>query len=192
MSRVGSQPIIIKEGVTVTLNQDKAKFRGSVLDIKGKLGELQVQVRPEIEVNISEGSVEVKPMESKKLGGSLAKKNHSFWGLYRTLIDNAIIGVAEGYSKELEIVGIGYKAELAGSQLRLSVGFNVPLIYEVPEGIKIEIDSQTKLKISGIDKQLVGETAAQIRRLKSPEPYKGKGIKYKDEKIKRKAGKTSA
>ncbi len=176
MSRIGKKPIPIK-GVTVTKTD-------GLLKVKGKLGELQMKIHPNITVEVQKEEVIVtRPND--------LKENRALHGLTRALIANMVNGVTEGYSKSLEIVGVGYKAEPKGEAILFSLGYSHPILFMPPAGIKIEVPVPTQLKISGYDKELVGLIAAKIRSLKKPEPYKGKGIKYSGEHITRKAGKTA-
>ena len=177
MSRIGMKPIPVAAGVKVTVN-------GKEVVTEGKLGKMSVTL-PEAISAVVEGN-EVKVSRVSDEGN-----NKALHGLFRSLIKNNIIGVSEGYKKELQIVGVGYKAVLAGNKLTLSLGYSHDIVYPVPEGIKIQITDATKLLISGIDKQLVGEVAASIRKFKKPEPYKGKGVRYSDEHVVIKPGKTN-
>lgn len=175
MSRIGKQPISIPAGVTVTLN-------GQQLEVKGPKGTLSLVVHPRAIVSQADAVVNVTVKDTD------LQSDRALWGLTRMLIANMIIGVTTGYEKKLEINGVGYKAQLSGKNLILNLGFSHPIEFPVPEGITMLVEKNV-VSISGIDKQLVGETAAVIRRMKKPEPYKGKGIKYSDEVIRRKAGK---
>lgn len=176
MSRIGKKPVST-EGVTVTQS-------GNVLKIKGKLGELQKEFHPDIKVEVNRDEIVVtRPNDYKE--------NKALHGLTRALIQNMIKGVKEGYSKTLDIVGVGYRAELKGSNLLLNIGYSHPIYFVPPDSVKLEVPAPTQIKISGIDKELVGLVAAKIRSFREPEPYKGKGIKYSDEIIVRKAGKTA-
>ncbi len=184
MSRIGTQPIQIPEGVTVNIN-DGGDFGYIDVEVTGPKGTLSESLRRGVTVEIKENEVVLtRANESKQI-----KSNH---GLYRSLIQNMITGVTEGYSKELEIVGIGYRAEMQGSKVVFSLGYSHKIELEPPEGITVTVDEQTKVKVEGADKQKVGEIAAKIRAFRKPEPYKGKGIKYADEIIKRKSAKTVA
>lgn len=174
VSKVGKQPITIPEKVDV-------QIEGSKVTVSGPMGSLSIATRPEIKVEIQNGQVKV----SRKNETKLAKSLH---GLTRTIIANMIKGVTEGHQKVLEIVGVGYKAIKEGDKLILNVGYSHPVIFPKMEGIDYDT-RENKIIVSGIDKVLVGETAARIRRVRPPEPYKGKGIKYLDEFIRRKAGK---
>jgi large subunit ribosomal protein L6 len=176
VSRIGKKPISIKD-VTVTKTD-------GLLKVKGKLGELTMKIHPSINVEVTKDEILVtRPDDSKE--------NRSLHGLTRALIGNLIKGVSEGYQKSLDIVGVGYKAESKGEAVLFSLGYSHPIYFIPPQGIKIEVPAPTQIKISGIDKELVGLVAAKIRSFKKPEPYKGKGIKYSNEFIIRKAGKTA-
>jgi large subunit ribosomal protein L6 len=177
MSRVGRKPIPIPKGVRVE------KSNG-VIKVSGLKGELTAQVHPRIEVEISSDQILVK----RKSDARIDKALH---GLWRALINNMIVGVTEGYTKKLEIVGIGYRAELKGKALVLYLGYSHPIIFIPPDGVKIEVPQPTNIVVSGIDKQLVGQVAAKIRSFRPPEPYKGKGIRYEGEVIRMKAGKAA-
>jgi large subunit ribosomal protein L6 len=177
MSRVGRKPIPIPKGVRVE------KSNG-VIKVSGPKGELTAQVHPRIEVEISSDQILVK----RKSDARIDKALH---GLWRALINNMIVGVTEGYAKKLEIVGIGYRAELKGKALVLYLGYSHPIIFIPPDGVKIEVPQPTNIVVSGIDKQLVGQVAAKIRSFRPPEPYKGKGIRYEGEVIRMKAGKAA-
>ncbi len=178
MSRIGKLPIKLSTGLTAT-------FVDNVFQVKGLKGELKVKVDENTIVEISADAVLVKPKD-------LTQKNASaFWGLYSSLIKNAIIGVSEGFEKKLEINGVGYRATLSGNKLVLNLGYSNPIDFPLPAGISANVEGNV-ITISGIDKQQVGEIASQIRKLRKPEPYKGKGVKYIDEIIRRKAGKAAA
>jgi large subunit ribosomal protein L6 len=178
MSRVGKAAIKIPDKVTVNMQNRK-------IDVKGPKGLMHLDLPTLVDVSISNGEVIV----SRDSDDGDARACH---GLIRNLIGNMVLGVSEGFSRTLEINGVGYRAELKGKDLILSLGFSHPINFAIPEGISITVNKQTNLVLEGIDKQLVGETAARIRRLRPPEPYKGKGIKYSDEIIKKKAGKAAA
>ncbi|MGH2567320.1 MAG: 50S ribosomal protein L6 [Bacteroidota bacterium] len=178
MSRVGRKPIPIVKGVTV------AKQNGSVV-VKGPKGELTATLHPTI-------AVEVQGSELILTRSSEEKFVRALHGLWRANLQNMVLGVTQGYRKKLEIVGVGYRAEMKGKKLHLQVGYSHPIVFGAPDGIKIEAPTQTSIVVSGIDKQLVGMVTAKIRSLKPPEPYKGKGIKYENEYIRRKAGKAAA
>lgn len=174
MSRIGKQPIIIPENVEV-------KIEGQDVTIKGPKGELLRKLPPEIGVAIEKGKLQVGVATETKSAQAL-------WGLWRTLLNNAILGVSQGFKKELEIVGIGFRGEIKGESLVLQLGFSHPVNYKIPPMVKIEVNKNIIL-VEGIDKQGVGQVAAEIRSLKKPEPYKGKGIRYLGEEIKLKPGK---
>lgn len=178
MSRIGRKPIPIAKGVNV------AKKDGLVT-VKGPKGELSAKVHPDI-------GIEVGQLEVVLTRASDEKQTRALHGLWRALLQNMVTGVTQGYSKKLEIVGVGYRAEMKGKKLQLLVGYSHPILFGPPEGITLEAPTQTNVVISGIDKQLVGLVAAKIRSFRPPEPYKGKGIKYEGEYIRRKAGKAAA
>ena len=178
MSRIGRKPVQIPKGVTVSVKD------GTVV-VKGPKGELTANVHRDIGMGVKDGHVLVsRTMEDKE-----HKAPH---GLWRALVQNMIVGVTEGYFKKLEIVGVGYRAEMKGKKLQLLIGYSHPILFGPPDGIKLEAPTQTNITISGIDKQLVGLVASKIRSFRPPEPYKGKGIKYEGEYIRRKAGKAAA
>ena len=176
MSRIGRMPIAIPAGVTVEVN-------GNVVTVKGPKGELTSAMHPDMIIEVSGSEVHVsRPSEDK-----LHKSLH---GLTRTLVHNMILGVSEGYKKELDVVGVGYRVAMDGKKLVMNLGFSHQVIVEPVDGITIEAPTPNKIVISGIDKQLVGQFAADVRKKRPPEPYKGKGIKYTGEVIRRKEGKT--
>ena len=179
MSRIGKLPISIPSGVTVTLND-------GVVNVKGPKGELSQKVDKSIIVKIEEGHVVLSVDENSPVN---YKQKNAFHGLYRALIHNMVVGVSEGYTKELEVNGVGYKAAKQGKKLVLSLGYSHPVEMEDPDGIETKVDGN-KIIVSGISKEKVGQFAAEIRDKRRPEPYKGKGIKYVDEVIRRKVGKT--
>jgi len=176
MSRIGKRPIAIPSGVKVSL-QDGQLF------VEGPKGKLQRTCPEGANVSISENEITVELPPQKR-------RDTSAQGLIRTLINNMVVGVSEGFSRNLEIVGVGYRADLKGDKLNLALGYSHPIEYPLPEGITVDVEKQTKLTVKGIDKELVGATAAKIRSLREPEPYKGKGIRYSDERVLIKAGKT--
>lgn len=178
MSRVGKRPIPLPEGVEVAV--EKAK-----VVVKGPKGTLEREIHPAIKVTKEDGQLNVQRPNDTKLYKSLH-------GLYRTLVNNMVEGVTKGFEKKLEIVGVGYKAELKNGRLVLQLGYSHPIVFVPPEGITLTVPGPTNITISGIDKELVGRVAAKIRSFRPPEPYKGKGIKYENEYIRRKAGKTAA
>ncbi len=177
MSRVGTKSVSIPSGV-------KVKIEEGVIKVTGPKGELTFTIHPSMVVEANQDEVVVKRPSDNKFFKSLH-------GLTRSLIANMVTGVTAEYQKNLEIQGIGYKAELFGKKLNLSLGFSHPILFSPPEGIKIELDGPNKIKVSGIDKQLVGLVAAKIRSFRPPEPYKGKGIRYEGEIVRKKAGKTA-
>ncbi|UCG68886.1 MAG: 50S ribosomal protein L6 [Thermoplasmata archaeon] len=179
MSRVGKLPVGIPKGVNVQIDKDSA------LLVKGPKGILELSIHPSIALEIEDEKIVVKPK-------STSKQARSLYGLTRTLIANMVEGVTNGYTKKLVIVGIGYKASIAGGILTLNLGFSHPVQYQIPAGIEVAIDKQTNIFIKGIDKQKVGQVAAEIRGFKPPEPYKGKGIRYEGEFVRRKVGKSGA
>lgn len=176
MSRIGKLPIELPKGVTVTLAD-------AMITVKGPKGELSRGLMPEVAVSVEEGKISVQRTDD-------SIKSRSAHGLMRTLVNNMVVGVTSGYQTDLEINGVGYRAEVKGSDLVLSLGYSHPVVYPLPAGIAVDVDKMTKLSVKGIDKELVGQTAAKIRSFRGPEPYKGKGIKYASETILRKAGKT--
>jgi len=182
LSKIGKRPIIIPEDVDVKIN-------GDVFNFKGKNGEFSLRIMPGVKVDIQSPSVGGKKIMVSLLEESQQSKAN--WGTMRALMNNAIIGVKEGFGKILEIEGVGYRASMEGNNLLLNLGFSHPVKVTPREGIKIAVEKNT-IKISGIDKFLVGQMAAEIRALKKPEPYKGKGIKYQGEIIRRKEGKKAA
>jgi len=178
MSRIGKTPISVPQGVEV-------KQAGSALEVKGPKGILSQHLPTGISLEIAAGMIHV-----KRKGD--AKRVRSLHGLMRTLIANMVTGVTQGFEKGLEIVGIGYRANVQGKNLQLSLGYSHPVLYAIPEGIELVIEKQNKITVKGIDKQKVGQVAAEIRSFRKPEPYKGKGIRYIGEQVRRKAGKAKA
>lgn len=183
MSRIGSKPLQIPDGVEVKI-QEKGRFGGQKILVKGSLGELVLDMRRGVKAKLEKKEVVFERIDDQKP----TKSQH---GLYRTLVSNMIEGVMKGYEKDLEMVGIGFRAELKGNVLELSAGATHPFKIDAPEGITFEVNDKVNIKVKGIDKQLVGQVAAQVRDLAKPEPYKGKGIRYKDEYVRRKAGKAA-
>jgi len=178
MSRIGKMPITIPKGVKVELNNNNIK-------ISGERGTLERSFHPDMQVKIEEDKIFVSRSSENKF-------HRSLHGLSRTLINNMVEGVSSGFEKILEIQGVGYRAVLEGGKMVLQIGYSHPIEVDTPKGIEFEVEKQKIIKIKGIDKQLVGETAAKIRSLRKPEPYKGKGIRYIDEIVRRKVGKTAA
>ena len=175
MSRIGKSPIELPSGVDV-------KVAGNDVTVKGPKGSLVQDIQPSISVEVNDGTVNVSRDSDER-------QVRALHGLTRSLINNMVIGVTDGYSKELTAVGVGYRAALKGSRLELQVGFSHPVNIEAPDGISFDVPEPTKIIVSGIDKQKVGQVAANIRAVRPPEPYKGKGIRYVDEHVRRKAGK---
>jgi large subunit ribosomal protein L6 len=175
MSRIGRLPIEIPAGVTVAVD-------GSVVSVKGPKGELTLTVASPIEAKVEDGQVLVTRPDDER-------ESRSLHGLTRTLISNQIIGVTQGYTKGLEVVGTGYRVAQKGSSVEFALGFSHPVLIEPPAGITLTVEGNNKLTVSGIDKQAVGEAAANIRKIRKPEPYKGKGVRYAGEIVRRKAGK---
>lgn len=177
MSRVGKKPVALPNGV-------KAVFTNGVITIQGAKGKLDFKVDPMFNIEIKDNKVTVVPV------GGLRDK--AKYGLIRALIQNMVVGVTNGYSKELEIRGVGFKAQIAGKKLTLNLGYSHPIVYETPDGITIQTPKPTNIVVSGIDKAKVGEVAAVLRKFYLPEPYKGKGVRYVNEYVRHKAGKTVA
>jgi large subunit ribosomal protein L6 len=177
MSRIGKKPVTFPKNVKISQSAD-------IVKVEGPKGTLSSKLPEGITVAIGEGNIVVE-RKSEELSA------RAYHGLARTLIGNMVQGVSAGFEKKLEISGVGYRAELSGNNLKFVLGFSSPVEYNIPKGIDIKLDKQVNIVVSGIDKQLVGRVAAEIRSLKKPEPYKGKGIKYADEYIKRKAGKSA-
>jgi len=178
MSRVGKQPIPIPDGVTVTID-------GARVAVKGPKGELSGSYDPELTIESVDGEIRVsRPTEQAR--------HRSLHGLTRSLIANMVHGVTDGFERTLEIHGVGYRVQQRGRDIELSVGFSGPVKFTAPAGIDLVVETPTLLHVRGVDKQVVGETAARIRKVRPPEPYKGKGIRYRDEHVRRKAGKAAA
>ncbi|MDO4888227.1 MAG: 50S ribosomal protein L6 [Actinomycetaceae bacterium] len=175
MSRIGKLPVTVPSGVDVTVD-------GQHVTVKGPKGTLEHTVAEPIVVKLQDGTISVTRPDDER-------DSRSLHGLTRTLINNMVVGVTDGYSKRMEIVGTGYRVVAKGSDLEFSLGYSHTILVQAPEGITFQVDSPTKFSVNGIDKQRVGETAANIRKLRKPEPYKGKGVRYADEVVRRKAGK---
>lgn len=176
MSRIGKLPVEIPAGVTVEKN-------GHTVTVKGPKGELTRELSENIQFEIEESQIVfTRPTDSKE--------NRSLHGTTRSVVNNMVVGVSEGFKKELELIGVGYRAQMQGSKLVLSVGLSHPVEFEESEGVSLEVPANTKIIIQGFDKEKVGELAANIRAVRPPEPYKGKGIRYVDEMVRRKEGKT--
>jgi large subunit ribosomal protein L6 len=179
MSRIGKLPVPIPEGVQVDI-------QGQQITVKGPKGTLSLAAHPAVQVQVEERHVVCRRSTDEKFHKALH-------GLTRSLLHNMVEGVVKGFERKLELVGVGYRASMLGpTNLNLSLGYSHPILYPVPQGIKIEVKDQTQVTVSGIDKQLVGAVAAKIRGFRPPEPYKGKGVKYAEERIRRKAGKAGA
>ena len=176
MSRIGKKPILIPNGVEVTQS-------GNTLKVKGPMGETQRDFKPEIDITINKESITLKPKS--------AVKSYVLWGTYASHVSNMVNGVTKGFEKKLAIEGVGFKAQTSGTKLSLNLGLSHPVEVEIPPGIKVQIDKNV-ITVSGIDKEKVGQFSADIRDLKKPEPYKGTGIKYENEFIRRKVGKKAA
>jgi large subunit ribosomal protein L6 len=178
MSRIGRKPVAIPKGVTLQVD-------GNTVAVKGPRGELRRALHPDMEIALKDNQFTVaRPSEEKR--------HKALHGLTRTLVQNMVEGVSKGFSKSLEIQGVGYKAEAKPYGINLIVGYSHPVKYEAPKGIKISVDNNVLVKIEGADKELVGQVAAELRQVRPPEPYKGKGIRYVGEQVRRKAGKTGA
>jgi len=178
MSRIGKKPIAIPKGVTV-------KVVDGAVEVQGPKGKMRQAHPAGINFALAEGTLVAKTSTDDPLLGK-------FHGLARSLVANAVLGVTEGYKKELDIVGVGYRAEVKGKQVVFALGYSHPAVYDIPAGIDVVIDKQTHITVTGVDRQLVGQVAANIRRLRKPDPYKQKGVRYTGEVLKKKAGKTGA
>lgn len=177
MSRIGKKPVVIPDGVEV-------KIDGQVVTAKGPLGTETVELREEVTVKIENNEIIVDIKDHND------RKSRALWGLSRTLVNNAVEGVKHGFTKKLEIQGVGYRANMEGSNLNLVLGYSHPVLVTPPEGIKISVEANTKITVTGSNKQMVGDVAAEIRGKRPPEVYKGKGVRYEGEYVRRKAGKT--
>ena len=178
MSRIGRKPVAVPKGVTM-------QVEGNTVAVKGPRGELRRELHPDMEIALKDNQFTVaRPSEEKR--------HKALHGLTRTLVQNMVEGVSKGFAKSLEIQGVGYKAEAKPYGVNLIVGFSQPVKYEAPKGIKISVDNNVMVKVEGADKELVGQVAAELRQVRPPEPYKGKGIRYVGEQVRRKAGKTGA
>jgi large subunit ribosomal protein L6 len=176
MSKIGKRPIPVPDGVKVELKEE-------TVYVKGPKGELQQKIDGGVKIEVQEKEVMVTRLSN-------SPQDRAFHGLYRSLINNMVVGTSEGFTRVLELSGTGYRAKVSGNQLELSVGYSHPVVMDVPEGINCAMEGQTKIILTSTDKQKVGQFAANIRKVRPPEPYKGKGIKYQGERIRRKAGKT--
>ena len=175
MSRIGKKPVSVPDGVTASVD-------GQTVSAKGPKGELSFVVNDEVLVKMEDGAVAVSPVDQ-------SKDARSKWGMTRTMVQNIIEGVSKGFERKLEINGVGYRATMQGKNLQLALGYSHDVVYQTPEGIQIACPKPTEIIVTGIDKQRVGQVAAEIREFRSPEPYKGKGVKYAEERIVRKEGK---
>lgn len=186
MSRIGKKPVILPQGIT-------AELKDKHLTIKGSKGSLELDIHPKVMVEVKDGEVLVDVAKKDD------KREKALWGLFRALVQNMVDGLTTGFTKQLDIVGVGFKAEMRGQTLVLNLGFSHPIDFEIPAGVEVKVEKdpakvsilqyQTTVTLTGIDKHLIGQVAANIRELKKPEPYKGKGVRYSDETILRKAGK---
>ena len=176
MSRIGKHPVVVPNGVTVAIEGQKVRA-------KGKLGELAATLPPEVSVVLEDGHVTVAPRDKEE------KRSRAMWGMSRSLVQNLVRGVSEGYTRRLEISGVGYRAAVDGRLLNLQLGYSHDIKFAIPDDVKIVCETPTAVSISGADKQRVGQIASEIRRFRRPEPYKGKGVRYADERILRKEGK---
>ncbi|MTI89395.1 MAG: 50S ribosomal protein L6 [Balneolaceae bacterium] len=183
MSRIGKLPVPITDKVEFSINAD------NIVTLKGEKGSSTLRIHPEISVEKKDNEIIVKRNTEKK-------EHRALHGLFRALLNNMVVGVTEGYTKKLEIIGVGYRASISGGVLELNLGYSHPIFFVPPEGITMEVDTKSKknplLIISGVNKEMVGQVAAKIRSFRKPEPYKGKGIRYEDEYVRRKAGKSAA
>ena len=178
MSRIGKKPIAIPKGVTV-------KVDGSTVEVKGPKGQMRQPLPPGVNAAVEDGHlVTRKTAEDREFD--------KFHGLARSLVNNAVLGVTDGWKRELDIVGVGYRAELKGSQMVLALGYSHPVVFQIPAGIDVAVEKQTHITVTGVDRQLVGQVAANLRRLRKPDPYQQKGVRYTGEVLKKKAGKTGA
>ena len=178
MSRIGKKPIAIPKGVTV-------KVVDGAIDVQGPKGKMRQATPPGITFAVADGVLQASR-------GSTDPDLAKYHGLARSLVANAVLGVTEGFKKELDIVGVGYRAELKGKQVHFALGYSHPVVYDIPTGIDVAIEKQTHITLTGVDRQLVGQVAANMRRLRKPDPYKQKGVRYTGEVLKKKAGKTGA
>ncbi|MGM0506200.1 MAG: 50S ribosomal protein L6 [Bacteroidota bacterium] len=183
MSRIGNQPVSISDNVEFQLGAD------NIITVKGEKGSDTLQLAPEISVEKTDGEIVVRRSSEEK-------RVKSLHGLYRSLIHNMVTGVSEGYVKQLEVIGVGFRVAMSGDVLELNLGYSHPIYFVPPDDIKIEVDTKSRknpiIKVSGINKERVGQVSAKLRSLRKPEPYKGKGVRYLDEQVRRKAGKSAA
>jgi large subunit ribosomal protein L6 len=175
MSRIGKRPVPVPDNVTATID-------GQHVALKGPKGELSATLVDEVLVKLDEGAIEVSPRDE-------SKRARSMWGMSRTIVNNLITGVTQGFTQKLEINGVGYRAQMQGKNIQLQLGLSHDVVYQVPDGIEVKCPKPTEIEVSGIEKQRVGQVAAELRAFRPPEPYKGKGVKYAGERIIRKEGK---
>lgn len=175
MSRIGKRPIPVPDKVTATID-------GQHVAVKGPKGELSATLVDEVLVKLEDGAIEVSPRDE-------SKRARSMWGMSRTIVNNLVTGVTEGFTQKLEINGVGYRAQMSGRNIQLQLGLSHDVVYQVPDGIEVKCPKPTEIEVSGIEKQRVGQVAAELRAFRPPEPYKGKGVKYAGERIVRKEGK---
>ena len=175
MSRIGKSPVVLPAGVEVLIAEND-------ITVKGKLGELQMKQTPEVRVSLEDNQVLFAPQDE-------SARARALWGLLRSNLNNMVQGVSEGFSKKLELQGVGYRAAIKGKQLKLELGYSHSVLYDIPEGITIACEKPTDISVTGRDKQKVGQVASEIRSFRKPEPYKGKGIRYVGEYVRRKEGK---
>jgi large subunit ribosomal protein L6 len=178
MSRIGKKPIALPKGVTAQVSE-------GAVEVKGPKGSLRQMLPPGILFELADGQLKAKTVRDDKALGK-------FHGLGRTLVANAVLGVTEGFKKELDIVGVGYRAEAKGRQVIFALGYSHPVVFDIPQGIDVAVTNQTHITVTGVDRQVVGQVAADIRRLRKPDPYKQKGVRYSGEVLKKKVGKTGA
>lgn len=178
MSRIGRAPVYFDKAVQVTVN-------GDAVVVKGAKTTMTVKLRPQVKAKVEEGKIVLTRSNEDT-------ETRAYHGLYRALLQNAVVGVTKGWTRELDLNGVGYRANVAGKKLELTLGYSHPISYGIPDGIEIKVDKQTKIIVTGANRDLVGQVAAKIRGFRPPEPYLGKGVKYSDEKIRRKAGKSAA
>lgn len=178
MSRIGKKPIAIPKGVTV-------KVDGAAVEVKGPKGQMTQALPPGVIAAVEDGQLHTRKAAD-------LREYDKFHGLARSLVNNAVVGVTDGWKRELDIVGVGYRAELKGKQVVLALGYSHPVVFDVPAGIDVVVEKQTHITVTGVDRQLVGQVAANLRRLRKPDPYQQKGVRYTGEVLKKKAGKTGA
>ena len=178
MSRIGKKPIAIPQGVTI-------KVDGNTVEVKGPKGQMSQSLPPGVNAVVEDGQLLTRKTSEERAFDK-------FHGLARSLVNNAVVGVTDGWKRELDIVGVGYRAEVKGKQVVLALGYSHPIVFEVPPGIEIAIEKQTHITVTGVNRQLVGQVAANLRRLRKPDPYQQKGVRYTGEVLKKKAGKTGA